>query len=138
MEAIARRKLMQGGAALAVAAAVPVAAKADQSELLRLIQAHRTAWVALDQACHKASDLEEAWRDKEGWNEVFIPSVLGGGYSGYSYDACKELIEDRFNTEYRGLDVLDRVAPDLAKKAEAVFKAKEKEDRASLKKLFGE
>jgi hypothetical protein len=60
MEAIARRKLMQGGAALAVAAAVPVAAKAEGGgELARLVRLYFDQCDAFNAYADRTDDAAE-------------------------------------------------------------------------------
>jgi hypothetical protein len=82
MQSIARRNVMQGGAALAVAASiVPLVAKADSmAELERLIGVHRAAHEAFGEAVDREWEAETAYKALNLEKPLVRSQLLGGKY----------------------------------------------------------
>jgi hypothetical protein len=139
MQSIARRKLIQGGAALAVVAAVPATAEADgMAGLERLIEAHRAAYQAFCEAIDREQQAENAYKAL-GLEKPLVPSLLcGGKYELYDRASVAKSLRKDFDYQLDALRPLARIAPEIAEQARKAFEATLKENMRVLNKVVAE
>jgi hypothetical protein len=144
MSALARRQVLQGGAAMAVAAlgvsGSPKAAFASvSSDLARLIKDHRVAYRAFCKAIDREQEMEAAYYKAKNHDTIIVPCLLGGGASlSQGYEFCQEHITGAYENQRDRLTPLSRVAPELAEQVRAVMDAKEAENAILVDRVFAE
>ena len=138
-----RRSILAGmaGAAMLPTAAMAgtvAPAAAASPDLYRLIEDHRTAYRALEEAIDREQAFETAYDDVYS-DPVIVPSLLGGGLGmSNGHEVCKKQIAAGYETQRERLTQLARVAPDLAEQVRAVMDAKEAENMTLVDRVFAE
>lgn len=137
---LSRRSVTTG--MLAAVTAIPAVGLAkgakEASELPVLIKAHRAAYRAFCNAIDRQNKIEEDEARKP--TEAAVPCLMAGeAYSiKYGREFCEEHLGAAYNKQRERLKGLARVAPDLAKQAEAVIDAKEADNKVLLESILAE